>query len=69
MRKKQSYDSLEEPLFKYLLLVFLGRSKTESYYSNDIDKLKEYANIRNFDNYEIYELKSIKTSIKKVSKK
>lgn len=39
----------------YLLLVqFL--KKTESYYSNDPEALKEYAEVRGFDNYKVYKL-------------
>lgn len=46
---------------KYLLLVHvkdeLKRYYTcESYYGNDPDKLKEYAEFRKFDSFEIYEL-------------
>ena len=40
---------------KYLLLVYL-KNGTESYYADDPDKLKEYAEFRKFYNFEIYEL-------------
>lgn len=40
---------------KYLLLVHL-KNGTESYYADDPDGLKEYAEFRKFDNFEIYEL-------------
>lgn len=40
---------------KYLLLVHF-KNKTESYYADDPDGLKEYAEFRKFDNFEIYEL-------------
>ena len=39
----------------YLLLIQLSK-KTESYYSNDPDTLKEYAEARGFDNYKVYKL-------------
>lgn len=44
---------------KYLLLVLLKKGKTESYYADDKDKLKEYADFRKFDNYRIFELKEV----------
>lgn len=68
MRKKELFDSLEEPTFKYLLLVFLNKNKNESYYSDNLEKLVEYTTINNFNNYEIYELKSIKICIKNSKK-
>lgn len=43
-------------VFKYLLLVHFENSKTESYYSDDPDKLKEYAEYRKFKSFDIYEL-------------
>lgn len=39
----------------YLLLVQLSK-KTESYYSNDPEALKEYAEAREFNNYKVYKL-------------
>mgnify|MGYP006959237176 CR=1 FL=1 len=45
--------------YKYLLLVYCKKGNTESYYSDDKDKLKEYADFRNFDNYKIFELKEV----------
>lgn len=45
--------------YKYLLLVILKGGKTESYYADSIDKLKEYAEFRKFTRYEIFELKKI----------
>lgn len=39
----------------YLLLVQLSK-KTESYYSDDPETLKEYAEVREFDNYKVYKL-------------
>lgn len=42
---------------KYLLLVYLKKGHTESYYSNNIKDLKEYAKIRKFENYKLFELK------------
>lgn len=39
----------------YLLLVQLSK-KTESYYSDDPETLKEYAEVRGFDNYKVYKL-------------
>lgn len=45
---------------KYLLLVYLKKGNTESYYSNDLDGLKEYADFRKFDNYKLFELKDVK---------
>ena len=39
----------------YLLLVQFSK-KTESYYSNDPEALKEYAEARGFDNYKVYKL-------------
>lgn len=41
---------------KYLLLIHLTNG-CESYYGNDPDKLKEYAELRNFNCFEVYELK------------
>ena len=40
---------------KYLLLVHF-KNGCESYYSNDPDKLKEYAEMKNYKSYEIFEL-------------
>lgn len=40
---------------KYLLLVHF-KNRTESYYADDPDGLKEYAEFRKFDIFEIYEL-------------
>lgn len=39
----------------YLLLVQLSK-KTESYYFDDPETLKEYAEVRGFDNYKVYKL-------------
>lgn len=41
---------------KYLLLVHLENG-CESYYADDPDKLKEYAELRKFSYFEIYEFK------------
>lgn len=41
---------------KYLLLVHFVNG-CESYYADDPDKLKEYAEIKKISNFEIYELK------------
>lgn len=41
---------------KYLLLVHL-KNGTESYYSDNPDGLKEYAEFRKFQRWEVYELK------------
>lgn len=43
-------------MFKYLLLVHFGNSETESYYGDDPDGLKEYAEYRKFKSFDIYEL-------------
>lgn len=40
---------------KYLLLVHLKKG-SESYYGNDPDSLKEYAEFRKFQCWEVYEL-------------
>ena len=40
---------------KYLLLVHL-KNTTESYYSDDPNGLKEYAEFRKFQYWEVYEL-------------
>lgn len=40
---------------KYLLLVHF-KNTTESYYSDDPDGLKEYAEFRKFQCWEVYEL-------------
>lgn len=40
---------------KYLLLVHLENG-CESYYADDPDKLKEYAELKKFSYFEIYEL-------------
>ena len=45
--------------YKYLLLVYCKRGRTESYYSDDLKGLKEYAEFRKFDNYKLYELKEV----------
>lgn len=42
---------------KYLLLVYLKKGQTESYYSNNLKDLKEYAEFRKFENYKLFELK------------
>lgn len=44
---------------KYLLLVYLKKGHTESYYSNDIKGLIEYAEFRKFDNYKLFELNEV----------
>lgn len=44
---------------EYLLLVHLKNGRSESYYANDPDKLKEYAEFRNFNRWEVYELNKI----------
>lgn len=44
---------------KYLLLVYLKKGHTESYYSDDLDGLKEYADFRKFDNYKLFELEEV----------
>lgn len=41
---------------KYLLLVHFANG-CESYYADDPDKLREYAELKKFNHYEIYELK------------
>ena len=45
--------------YKYLLLVILKGNKSESYYADDKDKLKEYAEFRKFKNYKVFELKEV----------
>ena len=45
--------------YKYLLLVLLKGGKTESYYADSSDRLKEYAEFRKFVRYEIFELKKV----------
>lgn len=45
--------------YKYLLLVLLNNNKTESYFADSSNKLKEYAELRKFTKYEIYELKKV----------
>lgn len=49
---------------KYLLLVYLKKGHTESYYSkillsNELKGLKEYAEFRKFDNFKLFELKEV----------
>ena len=46
--------------YQFLLLVMLKGNKSESYYADSIDKLKQYAEFRGFAKYEIYELKKVK---------
>lgn len=47
---------------KYLLLVHFS-NRCESYYANDPDVLKEYAELKNFKTYEVYELNKTICSI------
>ena len=42
---------------KYLLLVYLKKGHTESYYSNDLKGLVKYAEFRKFDNFRLFELR------------
>lgn len=45
--------------YKYLLLVILKNNKIESYFANNSNALKEYAELKKFTRYEIYELKKV----------
>lgn len=45
-----------KPTMKYLLLVHFPKNKSETYYADDPDKLKEYAESRGFEYWEVYEL-------------
>ena len=49
---------------KYLLLVYLKKGHTESYYSNELKGLKEYAEFRKFDNFKLFELKEVEQELK-----
>lgn len=45
---------------KYLLLVYVKKGHTESYYSDDLKGLSEYADFRKFKNYKLFELTEVK---------
>ena len=44
--------------YKYLLLV-ITKNGLETYFTDNIAKLTEYAKIRKFDNYKIFELREV----------
>ena len=44
---------------KYLLLVYTKKNNTESYYSDNVKELYEYAKFRKFDNYKIFKLEEV----------
>lgn len=44
---------------EYLLFVRLKNKKIESYFGDDVEELRKYAEFRKFSNFEIYELKKV----------
>ncbi len=48
---------------KYTLIVKI-KNRIEAYYSDYVNKLEQYAELRKFKDYKIYELKEVKDEVR-----